>query len=110
MRRAMNRIFSMQINPDMFTKASVEEKRASEPFSSVRGNSAARRVFRNPAAVAAITALIALLVIVVFAPLIVPYGYSDSVMINGARDASAANLAPMQWSAGELSYMVKTGN
>lgn len=110
MRRAMNRMFSMQINPEKFKKASDEEKRTSGPSSAARGNSAVRRFFRNPGAVAALIALIALLIAVVFAPLVVPYGYSDSVMINGARDASAANLAPMQWSAGELSYMEKTGN
>jgi oligopeptide transport system permease protein len=102
-------MFSLQATPEMFEKATEAEKLAAARPVPERSDSAVRRFFRNPAGALSAAVLLAMLAVIILTPLVVPYGYSDSVVINGARDGTAANLAPMAWSENELEYMRQTG-
>lgn len=45
---------------------------------------------KNPLAVGSIIVLVAIVLMIVIVPRVVPYGYSDIVTINGVRDISGA--------------------
>lgn len=100
-----------KFNKKNFDKASDEEKKQQD----VMGESTSffrdgmRRLRKNPLAMASIIILIVIIVAILVIPSIVPYSYSDMVTINGRRDGTAVNLAPMQYSENELSYMKETG-
>jgi oligopeptide transport system permease protein len=53
--------------------------------------------------------LIFIIIAIIVVPMFVPYSYSDIVSVNGHRDGTAVNLAPMQYSTRELSYMKSSG-
>ena len=83
------RPFSLQLDLSKFEPATDEEKAQQETM---------RKLRRNPLAMGSIVVLLLLLVTIIVAPMIVPYGYSDMVTVNGKRDKSAKNLAPFQYS------------
>lgn len=94
--------FSAQINLSKFNmqdfeKATDEEKRQQdvmgEPTTFFKDSM--KRLRKNPLAMLSIVILALLLLVIIFAPLVVPYGYADIVK-------GTANLHPMQHSTSEL--------
>lgn len=94
--------FSAQINLSKFNmqdfeKATDEEKRQQdvmgEPTTFFKDSM--KRLRKNPLAMLSIVILALLLLVIIFAPLVVPYGYADIVK-------GTANLHPMQYSTSEL--------
>ena len=95
----------------VFAKATDEEKRQQDVMSESTSffKDGMRRFRKNPLAMASVIVLIAIILIIIIAPLIVPYGYAEIISIDGVRDKSAANLSPFQYSSMEMAYMAKTG-
>ena len=85
--------FSMQD----FEKATDEEKRQQDVMgeSTTFFKDGMRRLRKNPLAMLAIGILIALIIVIIFAPLVIPYGYADIMK-------GSANLHPFEYSASEL--------
>ena len=69
-----------------------------------------RKLMKNPLAVGSIIVLVAIVLMIVIVPRVVPYGYSDIVTINGVRDTAAQNMAPLQWSEAEQAYIDEGGS
>ena len=94
------RPFSLQLDLSKFEPATDEEKAQQETMreSTTFFKDGMRKLRRNPLAMGSIVVLLLLLVTIIVAPMIVPYGYSDMVTVNGKRDKSAKNLAPFQYS------------
>lgn len=100
-------ILSMQIDLSKFEKASEEEKAQQDVMSKSTTffRDGMRKLFKNPLAVISIIILVAMLIVIIVAPLIVPYGYSEMLSIDGKRDKTAKNLAPFTYSQNEIKYM-----
>ena len=64
---------------------------------------------RNPLAVGSIIVLAVLILTIIVAPMIVPYGYEEINNIDGRRDRTASNLGPFQYSETEQQWMEETG-
>lgn len=94
-----------------FDKATDEEKAQQEVMgkSSTFFKDGLRRLSKNPLAMASAIALVVLTVVILVAPLFIPYTYSGIVTVNGKRARDASNLAPMTYSETEQAYMDKTG-
>ncbi len=103
------RMWSLQLNPEKFEKATDEEKRQADVMaeSTTFFRDGMKRLKRNPLAVFAFWILIILIVIMIVAPIIVPYSYSEVITVEGVRDKSAASMAPFQYSKLEKAYMEK---
>lgn len=101
--------FSLQIDPKKFEKASDEEKRQQDVMaeSTTFFRDGCKRLMRNPLAVMSMIILIVLILVMIFAPMIVPYGYAEIITVEGRRDAGAANLAPFHYSEAEQAFMDK---
>ncbi|SDZ73137.1 oligopeptide transport system permease protein [Lachnospiraceae bacterium NK3A20] len=103
------RKFSLQIDPSQFEKATDEEKRQQD----VMANSTTflkdgmRRLMKNPLAVMSMIILVLVILIMIFAPIVVPYGYDEILTVEGTRDKAAANMAPFQFSEREQEFMEK---
>lgn len=90
--------FSMQD----FEKATDEEKRQQDVMgeSTTFFKDGMRRLRKNPLAMGSILILALLIIVIIFAPLVVPYGYAD--IMKGSN-----NLAPFEYSAKELAQINK---
>ncbi|WP_336647967.1 ABC transporter permease [Gemmiger sp.] len=94
-----------------FEPATGEEKKQQE----VMGESVTffkdgcRRLAKNKLAMGSLIVLILLLISIIVLPMIIPYGYSDIIKVDGKRDKTAANLAPFTYSEREMEYMEETG-
>lgn len=94
------RLLSLQIDLSKFEPATDEEKaqvdqmRASTTFF----RDGMRKLGKNPLAVASILVLAIIIITIVVAPMIVPYGYEQMVAVDGKRDKSAKNLMPFTYS------------
>ena len=104
--------FSLQLNlskfnASMFEKASDEEKRQQDVMSESTTffKDGMRKLFKNPLAVGSIIVLALILIIIIFAPLVVPYSYEEILSVNGVRDKGAKNLAPFTYSKMEQQYI-----
>ncbi|MCI8539710.1 MAG: ABC transporter permease [Oscillospiraceae bacterium] len=104
-------LLSTQIDLSKFALATEEEKRQQDVMSESTTffKDGMRRLMKNPLAVGSLIVLALLIFTILFAPLIVPYGYADILKVNGRRDKTAQNLAPMTWSVNEQKYMEETG-
>jgi len=80
-----------------FSKATEEEKRQQDVMgeSTTFFKDGMRRLRRNPLAMGSIVVLILLVLVIIFAPLVVPYGYAD--IVKGSQ-----NLGPFEYSVNEL--------
>ncbi|MBQ6065951.1 MAG: ABC transporter permease [Clostridia bacterium] len=98
---------SLQINLAKFEKATDEEKRQQDVMSKSTTffRDGIRKLFRNPLAVVSLIVLTLIIVTIIVAPMIVPYGYSDILSVNGKRDKGAKNLAPFTYSEMEQEYI-----
>jgi len=105
------KILSMQMDLSKFEKASEEEKAQQDVMSKSTTffRDGMKKLFKNPLAVGSIIVLVALLITIIVAPLIVPYGYSEMLSIDGKRDKTAKNLAPFTYSTNEQKY-IEAGN
>ena len=68
-----------------------------------------RKLMKNPLAVMSLIFLIFILLVITFAPMVVPYSYSQINTVNGMRDKTAKNLAPFEYSEMEQEYMAEGG-
>ena len=103
--------FSFQIDLKKFEKATDDEKRQQDVMSESVSffKDGMRKLMKNPLAVGSIIALIAIIVMIVVVPSVVPYGYSDIVSVNGKRDKKATNMAPFEYSEMEQAYIEEGG-
>ena len=103
--------FSLQIDLKKFEKATEDEKRQQDVMS--KSNSffkdGLRKLFKNPLAVISLCVLAVIIIGIVVAPLIVPYGYEEILSVDGKRDRGAQNLAPFEYSELEQEY-IAAGN
>lgn len=102
-------LLSLQIDPRKFEPATAEEKQQHEKMrqSTTFFRDGMRKLFHNPLAVLSIVVLVILVGTIVVVPMIYPYSYSDMITVDGKRDKTAKNLAPMQYSKNELAAMEK---
>ncbi|MCE5235241.1 MAG: ABC transporter permease [Clostridiaceae bacterium] len=93
-------LLSLQLDLSSFAPADESEKemhaQMREPSTFFKDGM--RKLFKNPLAVGSLIVLFLLIVVIVFAPLVVPYGYEEMITVNGVRDKSAKNLPPMTYS------------
>ncbi len=91
---------SLQLDPGLFERATDEEKAQHDVMreSTTFFRDGMKKLFKNPLAVASLIVLLLMIIVIVFAPMIVPYGYEEMITIDGVRDKSAKNLAPMTYS------------
>ena len=108
--------FSLQMdlskfNAAMFEKATDEEKSQQDVMSESTTffKDGMRKLFRNPLAVGSIIVLSLILLIIIFAPLFVPYSYEEILSVDGVRDKGAKNLAPFTYSRLEQQYIEAGG-
>ncbi|MDO4619863.1 MAG: ABC transporter permease [Lachnospiraceae bacterium] len=102
---------SLQVDLKKFEKATEEEKRQAEVMSESTSffRDGMRKLMKNPLAVGSIIVLALIILTIVIAPIVVPYGYADIIKVNGKRDKTAKNLAPFEYSVKEMQYMEETG-
>ncbi len=100
-----------KFNAKMFDKATDEEKSQQDVMSESTTffKDGMRKLFKNPLAVGSIIVLGLILVIIIFAPMIVPYSYEEILSVNGVRDKGAKNLAPFTYSKLEQQYIESGG-
>ena len=96
-------VLSAQIDLSKFEKATEDEKRQQDVMSQSTSffKDGMRKLFKNPLAVASIIVLVAIIITIIVAPMIVPYGYEEILSVNGKRDKGAKNLAPFTYSKAE---------
>ncbi len=104
-------ILSAQIDLSKFTLATAEEKAQQDVMSESTTffKDGMRRLFKNPLAVLSIILLSAIIITIIVAPMIVPYGYEEMLSIDGKRDKGAKNLAPFEYSQAEQEYIENGG-
>ena len=104
-------ILSTQIDLAKFEKAIEEEKRQQDVMSESTTffKDGMKKLMKNPLAVMSIVFLTFILIVIIVAPMIVPYSYSKINTVNGKRDKTAKNLAPFEYSEMELEYMAEGG-
>lgn len=87
---------SAQVDLSKFAPATDEEKRQQDVMgeSTTFFKDGMRRLRKNPLAMGAIVVLVLIILIIIFAPMIVPYGYAEIVK-------GASNLGPFQYSSSE---------
>lgn len=69
-----------------------------------------KKLRRNKLAMFGIIVIILILVTIIAAPSIVPYGYEEILAVEGKRDKGAKNLKPFQYSKMEQKYIDKGGD
>ena len=96
-------VLSMQLDLSKFEKASEEEKKQADVMSKSTTffKDGMRRLFKNPLAVASLIVLFLIILVIIVAPMIVPYSYEEILSVNGKRDKGAKNLAPFTYSVEE---------
>lgn len=104
-------VLSAQIDLSKFEKATEDEKRQQDVMSQSTSffKDGMRKLFKNPLAVASIIVLVAIILTIIIAPMIVPYGYEEILSINGKRDKGAKNLAPFAYSKAEQKFIDEGG-
>lgn len=100
---------SLHVDPSKFEKATAEEKKQQDVMaeSTTFFKDGCRRLMKNPLAVMSMVILLLVILIMVFAPMVVPYSYDGIITVEGVRDKQAANLKPFEYSPREQQYMQK---
>ncbi len=100
-------ILSLQLNLQKFERATDGEKQQHEQMreSTTFFKDGMRKLRKNPLAMMSIFILVFLILVIVFAPMICPYGYAEMISVNGKRDKTAKNLAPFTYSTAEQAAM-----
>ncbi|SFA93997.1 oligopeptide transport system permease protein [Acetitomaculum ruminis DSM 5522] len=106
-------ILSTQIDLSKFNfeKATDEEKRQQDVMSESTTffKDGMKKLRKNPLAMGSIIVLVAIVLLILIAPMVVPYSYSEIISINGKRDRTAKELSAFQYSENEIAYMEETG-
>ncbi len=104
-------ILSLQLDLKKFEPATEEEKRQQDVMSESTSffKDGMRKLFKNPLAVMSIVLLVLIVLTIIIAPMIVPYGYEEILSVNGKRDKGAKNLAPFTYSEAEQEYIANGG-
>ena len=104
-------LLSTQIDLSKFAKATEEEKKQQDVMSEsvTFFKDGMRKLFRNPLAVISMIVLVCIIITIIVAPLVVPYGYAEMLSIDGKRDKTAKNLRPFEYSKNEQKY-IDAGN
>lgn len=104
-------LLSTQIDVSKFELATEEEKRQQDVMSesSTFFKDGMRRLHKNPLAMGSIIVLVFILAVIIVAPHVVPYEYSEIISVNGVRDKSAKNLKPFEYSINEQKYIDQGG-
>ena len=104
-------LLSSQIDLSKFEKATEEEKRQQDVMSESTTffKDGMKRLMKNPLAVGSMIFLILVILVIIFAPMIVPYDYATINTVNGVRDKGAKNMGPFQYSEMEQEYMAQGG-
>jgi len=68
-----------------------------------------KKLLKNPLAIMSMTILTLVVILIVAAPMVVPYKYDQIITVNNKRDKMAANLKPFEYSKLETQYMQKSG-
>ncbi len=102
-------ILSAQIDLAKFSPATEDEKKQQDVMSESTTffKDGMRKLFKNPLAVLSIVLLCIILLTIIVAPMVVPYGYSEMLSIEGKRDKTAKNLAPFTYSEKEQEYIAQ---
>ena len=102
---------SMQIDLSKFDKATDEEKRQQDVMSQSTTffRDGMKRLMKNPLAVISMILLVVIIVTIIVVPMIVPYGYSEILSVNGRRDKGAKNMPPFTYSEMEQEYIANGG-
>ncbi|HSK67728.1 MAG TPA: ABC transporter permease [Candidatus Limnocylindria bacterium] len=95
--------FSLQLDLKKFERATPEEKAQQDVMreSTTFFRDGMRRLFRNPLSVMSLIVLGVLVLIILVAPLVVPYGYSQIITVGGRRDRTVTNMPPFTYSVME---------
>lgn len=96
-------LLSLQLDVSKFEPATDEEKTQHVQMreSTTFFRDGMRKLFKNPLAVASLIVLFLIIVVIIFAPMVVPYSYDDMISINGVRDKRAKNMSPLTYSVKE---------
>ncbi len=100
-----------KFSQESFAPATDEEKRQQDVMSKSTTffKDGMRKLFKNPLAVLSIVLIAFILLVIIVAPLIVPYKYEEILSVNGVRDKGAKNLAPFTYSQLEQEYIDNGG-
>ena len=100
-----------KFSQESFAPATEEEKRQQDVMgeSTTFFKDGMRKLFRNPLAVMSIIFICLILLVIIFAPMIVPYKYEEILSVEGRRDKGAKNLAPFTYSELEQKYIENGG-
>ena len=100
-----------KFSSEMFEKATDEEKRQQDVMSESTSffKDGIRKLMKNPLAVGSLIVIALILIIIIVAPMIVPYGYDEILSVNGVRDQGAKNLKPFTYSKLEQQYIEAGG-
>ncbi len=100
-----------KFSQESFIPATDEEKRQQDVMgeSTTFFKDGMRKLFKNPLAVMSIIVIVLILLIITFAPMIVPYKYEEILSVDGVRDKGAKNLAPFTYSEREQEYIARGG-
>ena len=106
-RTPKKRALSLQLDLSKFEKATDEEKAQQDVMSESTTffKDGMRKLFKNPLAVGSLIVLGFIIVLIIVAPLIVPYKYEEILSVDGRRDKGAKNLAPFEYSVMEQQYI-----
>ncbi len=96
-------LLSLQLDVSKFEPATEDEKaqHAQMRESTTFFRDGMRKLFKNPLAVMSLIIIFLILVTIIFAPMIVPYGYDEMIRVDGKRDKTAKNLPPFTYSERE---------
>ena len=109
--RHQKNTFSLQVDLAKFEPATEDEKRQQDVMSQSTTfmRDGMRKLMKNPLAVISIVILAVIFLTIIVSPFIVPYGYSEIISVDGVRDRSAKNLAPLTYSEKEQQYIDEGG-
>lgn len=104
-------ILSAQIDLSKLELATDDEKRQQDVMSESTTflKDGLRRLKKNPFAVGSLIVLVLILGIIIAAPAVVPYKYSEIISVEGVRDKTAKNLKPFEYSKNERRYIDNGG-
>lgn len=105
------RWYSLQLDPKKFEPATDEEKRQQDVMSNSTTffRDGMRKLMKNPLAVISMVVLLIIILVIIIAPMVIPYGYSEILSVDGRRDKGAKNLAPFTYSEMEQKYIADGG-
>lgn len=95
------RPLSAQIDPRRFELAPRAQDGAEDERAPARRPGGFRALKKNRRAAAGLCLLAAIALVAFLTPAFYPYTYSGMVTVDGARDRTARNMAPLQYSEGE---------